>query len=63
MQTTILTYLFRVAHALGSSYDVLGVVGSEREVMKVRVALFEAPRDLGSGMRLLGFRPLKMYVY
>lgn len=57
---TLLTYLFHHAHALGSSFDVLWVVGSEREVMKARLALFSAAKIvLGSGMRLLGLEPLE----
>lgn len=52
---TILTYLFRLEHALGSSYEVLQVIGSEKEVMKARLALFCAAKVvLGNGMRLLG---------
>jgi arginyl-tRNA synthetase len=34
--TTVLTYLFKMAHSLSSSYDHLQVVGSEREVMIAR---------------------------
>ncbi|KAF2004111.1 putative Arginyl-tRNA synthetase, cytoplasmic [Amniculicola lignicola CBS 123094] len=57
--TTILTYLFRLTHAVNSSYDVLQVVGSERELMKARVALYEAARSvINNGMRLLGLTPL-----
>ncbi|KAL2020032.1 hypothetical protein VTK56DRAFT_8935 [Thermocarpiscus australiensis] len=57
--TTVLTYLFKMTHALSSSYDVLQVVGSEREVMKARMALYDAARTvLNNGMRLLGLSPV-----
>jgi arginyl-tRNA synthetase len=57
--TTILTYLFRLTHAINSSYDVLQVVGSEQELKRVRVALYDAAKCvLNNGMRLLGLTPL-----
>ena len=57
--TTVLTYLFKMTHALSSSYDVLQIVGSERELMKARMALYDAARTvLGNGMRLLGLSPV-----
>jgi arginyl-tRNA synthetase len=57
--TTILTYLFRLTHAVNSSYEVLQVVGSERELMKARVALYDAAKCvISNGMRLLGLTPL-----
>ncbi|KAF2178010.1 arginyl-tRNA synthetase [Zopfia rhizophila CBS 207.26] len=57
--TTVLTYLFRLTHAINSSYDVLQVVGSERELMKARLALYDAARSvINNGMRLLGLTPV-----
>lgn len=57
--TTVLSYLFKMTHSLSSSYDQLQVVGSERELMKARMALYEAARIvLGNGMRLLGLNPV-----
>ncbi|KAL4933298.1 arginine--tRNA ligase [Aspergillus undulatus] len=57
--TTIITYLFRMTHALSSSYDVLKVVGSEPEVKKARLALYESARQvLHNGMRILGLSPV-----
>jgi arginyl-tRNA synthetase len=57
--TTVLTYLFRMTHVVSSSYDQLQVVGSEPEVMKARMALYDAARIvLYNGMRLLGLTPL-----
>lgn len=58
--TTVLTYLFRMTHELSSSYDVLKVVGSEPEVKKARMALYESARQvLHNGMRLLGLSPVQ----
>ena len=58
--TTVLTYLFRMTHVLSSSYDVLKVIGSEPEVMKARLALYDAARIvLNNGMRLLGLTPVE----
>ncbi|KAK5946027.1 arginyl-tRNA synthetase [Knufia obscura] len=57
---TILTYLFKMSHALSSSYDVLQVVGSEPELMQARLALYEAARQvLWNGMTLLGLTPVE----
>ncbi|GKZ17015.1 hypothetical protein AbraIFM66951_005743 [Aspergillus brasiliensis] len=57
--TTILTYLFRMTHVLSSSYDVLKVVGSEPELKKARMALYESARQvLHNGMRILGLSPV-----
>ena len=56
---TVLTYLFKMTHVLSSSYDVLKVVGSEPEVKKARMALYESARQvLHNGMTLLGLSPL-----
>jgi arginyl-tRNA synthetase len=58
--TTILTYLFKMTHVISSSYDHLQVVGSEPELMKARMALYDAARIvLSNGMRLLGLTPLQ----
>ncbi|ETN39666.1 arginine-tRNA ligase [Cyphellophora europaea CBS 101466] len=57
---TVLTYLFKMAHALSSSYDHLQVVGSEPELQKARLALYEAARQvLWNGMTLLGLSPVE----
>lgn len=62
--TTILTYLFRLAHQVSSGYDVIKVIGAEsHEIMIARLALYEGARQvLENGMRLLGFSPVKRYV-
>ncbi|KAL7956336.1 arginyl-tRNA synthetase [Trichoderma compactum] len=58
--TTVLTYLFKMSHAVSSSYDHLQVVGSEKELMKARMALYDAARIvLANGMKLLGLTPLE----
>ena len=60
---TVLAYLFKMTHMLSSSYDVLKVVGSEPEVMKARMALYEAARQvLNNGMKLLGLSPVERSV-
>ncbi|KAK4246055.1 hypothetical protein C7999DRAFT_42448 [Corynascus novoguineensis] len=59
--STILTYLFRLARQLSSSYDVLRVTGAPGGpgVALARAALYENARQvLGNGMRLLGIRPV-----
>ena len=57
---TVLSYLFKMTHMLSSSYDVLKVVGSESELKKARMALYEAARQvLNNGMRLLGLNPVE----
>ncbi len=57
--TTVLVYLFKMTHALSSSYDQLQVVGSEPELLKARLALYTSARIvLNNGMRLLGLNPV-----
>ncbi|KAL8964470.1 MAG: hypothetical protein Q9183_004430, partial [Haloplaca sp. 2 TL-2023] len=57
---TVLSYLFKMTHMLSSSYDALKVVGSEPEVKKARMALYEAARQvLNNGMKLLGLSPVE----
>lgn len=61
--TTILTYLFKMTHALSSSYDHLRIVGSEKELKKARMALYDSARIvLNNGMTLLGLSPVERYV-
>ncbi|KAL8745881.1 MAG: hypothetical protein Q9190_002027 [Brigantiaea leucoxantha] len=60
---TVLSYLFKMTHMLSSSYDVLKVVGSEAELKKARMALYEAARQvLNNGMKLLGLDPVERSV-
>ncbi|KAL8831809.1 MAG: hypothetical protein Q9170_005137 [Blastenia crenularia] len=57
---TVLSYLYKMTHMLSSSYDVLKVVGSEPEIKKARMALYEAARQvLNNGMKLLGLSPVE----
>lgn len=57
---TILSYLFKMTHMLSSSYDHLRVVGSEPELKKARMALYECARlVLNNGMKLLGLSPVE----
>lgn len=61
--TTILTYLFKMTHVLSSSYDHLRIVGSEPELQKARMALYDSARIvLSNGMKLLGLSPVERYV-
>ena len=56
---TVLTYLFKMTHALSSSYDHLNVISSEPELQKARMALYESSRQvLYNGMTLLGLSPV-----
>lgn len=58
--TTVLTYLFKMTHTLSTSYDHLRIVGSERELMKARMALYAAAAVvLNNGMRILGLSPVE----
>lgn len=57
---TVLTYLFKMTHALNSSYDHLIVVSAEKETRAARLLLYVCARQvLGNGMRLLGLSPLE----
>lgn len=60
---TVLSYLFKMTHALSSSYDILKVIGSEPEVKKARMALYACARQvLHNGMRVLGLSPVERFV-
>ncbi|KAI9679624.1 MAG: hypothetical protein M1829_001586 [Trizodia sp. TS-e1964] len=57
---TVLIYLFKMTHMLSSSYDVLRIVGSEAELAKARMALYESAKIvLNTGMKLLGLTPVE----
>ena len=57
---TVLTYLFKMTHALSASYDHLQIVGSELPIKKARLALYTCARQvLWNGMRLLGLSPVR----
>ena len=58
--STIVTYLFKLAHQFSSTYKVLRVIGEDREIMVARLALFSAVRQiLHNGMTLLGITPVE----
>jgi arginyl-tRNA synthetase len=60
--STVLTYLFRLAHQVSSCYSVVQVVDTSesRDVMLARAALYEGARQvLENGMRLLGLSPVE----
>lgn len=58
--TTVVVYLFKLTHILSSSYDHLKIVGSEPELQKARMALYDAARIvIANGMRLLGLSPVE----
>ncbi|KAI1844508.1 hypothetical protein JX265_009997 [Neoarthrinium moseri] len=58
--TTVMTYLFKMTHTLSASYDHLRIVGSEPELMKARMALYDSARiTLNNAMRLLGLSPVE----
>ncbi|GME89240.1 unnamed protein product [[Candida] boidinii] len=58
--STIVTYLFKLAHQFSSTYKVLRVVGQDKEVLLARLALFSAVRQiLNNGLRLLGITPVE----
>ncbi|KAK3365032.1 arginyl-tRNA synthetase [Lasiosphaeria ovina] len=57
---TVLSYLFRLTHALRSSYDVLRVISSEMKLMKARLALYHATRIvLRTEMKIIGLSPVE----
>jgi arginyl-tRNA synthetase len=58
--TTVLTYLFKMSHAVSGSYDHLQVVVNNNEVNVARLALYVAARQvLNNGMRILGLSPVE----
>ncbi|TGZ84166.1 arginyl-tRNA synthetase [Ascodesmis nigricans] len=58
--TTVVTYLFKMTHLLSSSYDVLRVLGENKELMLARLALYAAAKQvLGNGMKVLGLVPVE----
>jgi arginyl-tRNA synthetase len=57
--TTIVSWCFRISHAISSAYEVLLVRDQEAEVAQARLYLYVCARDvLGSALRLLTLTPL-----
>ncbi|KAJ7677323.1 hypothetical protein B0H17DRAFT_1079373 [Mycena rosella] len=56
----VVTYAFRLSHAISSAWEVLVVKGEEDvEKARARIWMYECTRDvLGAAMRLLSIRPL-----
>jgi arginyl-tRNA synthetase len=49
-----------MTHTLSQSYDHLRIVGSEKDLMRARMALYDAARIvLYNGMKLLGLNPVE----
>ena len=59
--TTVMTFLFKLCHQVSSGYDVIKVLGSENENLKLaRAAYYDAARQvLSNGLRLLGMTPVE----
>jgi arginyl-tRNA synthetase len=57
----VVTFAFRLAHAISSAWETLVVKGEEdREKARARLWLYICARDvLGAAMRLLSIRPLE----
>lgn len=62
--SNVLTYLFRLTHALNRSYIALQVIGGDEHLSRARKALYVAVRRvLKNGMRLLGLTPIERYAH
>ena len=58
--TTVVVYLFKLTHVLSSSYEHIKIVGSEPELQRARMALYDAARHvIANGMRVLGLTPVE----
>ncbi|KAG5513657.1 hypothetical protein PMAC_000695 [Pneumocystis sp. 'macacae'] len=58
--STIITYLFKVAHVVSSCYDTLWVMNQPENIATARLSLYIACKKvLNNGMRLLGLTPLE----
>lgn len=58
--SNIVTYLFRLCHAISSAWEVLLVRGQEKDVAVARLWLYVSTRDvLASAMKILSLTPLE----
>ncbi|KZT54638.1 arginyl-tRNA synthetase [Calocera cornea HHB12733] len=58
--STVVTYLFKLSHAISAAWETLVVMGQEEELAKARLWLFICAKDvLAAGLRLLSVRPLE----
>lgn len=57
--STVVTYLFKLTHAVSSCYDVLWVAGQDEKLAAARLALYSSARHvLHNGMVILGLTPV-----
>ncbi|KAF2680741.1 Nucleotidylyl transferase [Lentithecium fluviatile CBS 122367] len=57
---TVLTYLFKLTHALNSSYDRLNILKSKPDIKLARLTLYSCVcQVLSNGMKLLGLTPVE----
>ncbi|CCF58136.1 hypothetical protein KAFR_0D04890 [Kazachstania africana CBS 2517] len=55
----VVTYLFKLAHAISKCYDVLWVAGQPNDLARSRLSLYLAAKIvLNDGMKLLGITPV-----
>ncbi|KAJ6482894.1 arginyl-tRNA synthetase [Mycena vitilis] len=58
--STIVSYCFKLSHAISSALEVLAVKGQAKQLAEARLLLFACARMvLASGMRLLSLNPLE----
>lgn len=58
--STVVTYCFKLTHAISSAWEKLLVKGQERDVALARLWLYRCAKDvLGSALRLLTITPLE----
>ena len=59
--SNVVTFAFRLAHAIASAWDVVIVKGEANvEKARAKLVLYECAKDvLGAAMRLLSIRPLE----
>ena len=58
--STVVTYCFKLTHAISSAWEKLLVKGQERDDALVRLWLYRCAKDvLGSALRLLTITPLE----
>jgi len=56
----VVTFCFRLSHAISGAWETLVVLGQEEELALARLWLFVSARDvLGAALRLLSIRPLE----
>ncbi|EPQ60480.1 arginyl-tRNA synthetase [Gloeophyllum trabeum ATCC 11539] len=62
--SNIVSFSFRLSHAISSAWETLIVMGQERELAQARLFLYTSARDvLASAMRLLSLSPLSRMIY